>query len=825
MIRTSSYLKKLWGSVIYALLSPALWATDTIEAASDTATTPVSYSLNISSPKTNWSFGNGLVSGKQLEVSGRVKEGVARVLVRIDHAKSHHYFSRFNHEQLLHAGPFTFYIDLDRLKTAHNQDFSAEEIRRIYLSPLTGKLDIQQVKILAKPKAPNAIRGWDFSPILAQSAWGFYSVTPDSTWQSIGGHSNTKPKQPILQGSLRGRDRPYHDELIRDGIEGLKQVILPLENGLWRVTLWTQDIGEWEYLPHPLERQITLNKQRILDESLSAESWRKQYYFQPLGLQHSDILAYQQGDVEPIHQAFWRQIGRKRGDPIDAIVEITDGQLNITLESPSPAGLFLSAVIATPWNHQAEQHLATFDQLREQAFKQRWPIVAQPNLSLEALTDVIKWGQDTPLIAQGELISLQVTIPQNMGALKQFILPLSNVFWFKQTPRLSRVGGQENALTLKSQLSSFDPHEKAPSQDEVWIIIGEVSKNTHAPTLAKGKLIFEQGELSTTFIPLNMTLPQAQQPVGLYLDYAPHLSWFSSQDAEQQAKQDYRFFKQFGLTGVAPALPTPNTSSESIQGFKRAAQLPLLTGLLPPFPAYTPLKRMLTQPLPELLETLAALNSLDSILLWSLGDEPGLFPDLDKKLMALNTKLAKSRPSLQRYAQLNHKQHDKLAAQFPHLLINQGYDLSASRFADLQTQGSDYYLYNLDNLRAAAGHYLWRSKAKGFWQWHARMPTAHPYDPTDGREDDVQFLMPTEHHGKQIIIRSDLLSLRTGINDLRWLTWLSQNAKKHIDFAILEQEIAQSISMSYKNNPFKNNDLNINIAKIKRLAQRLQLPQ
>jgi hypothetical protein len=52
------------------------------------------------------------------------------------------------------------------------------------------------------------------------------------------------------------------------------------------------------------------------------------------------------------------------------------------------------------------------------------------------------------------------------------------------------------------------------------------------------------------------------------------------------------------------------------------------------------------------------------------------------------------------------------------------------------------------------------------------MPTADAFDPTDGREGDVQFLWPTPGLCAPPDLDADLLELLAGQEDLRWLAWL-----------------------------------------------------
>ncbi len=202
----------------------------------------------------------------------------------------------------------------------------------------------------------------------------------------------------------------------------------------------------------------------------------------------------------------------------------------------------------------------------------------------------------------------------------------------------------------------------------------------------------------------------------------------------------------------------------------------------------------------------------------------------DEKLNLFRSQLKQTLPEAQVLAQLNHSHHDQLSSQYDAVLINQGYGLNSQRLASLKQANTQTYLYNLPHLRFASGLYLWRSGAEGFWQWHGRMPTAHPYDPTDGREDDVQMLMPTTAVCQPPVLHSSLLGIRQGINDLRWLEWLMQNANQDIDSAILLQQIRHQISLDWSRNTdkesIKNNQLTHNlISQIKQLAQPVQSPE
>ena len=129
--------------------------------------------------------------------------------------------------------------------------------------------------------------------------------------------------------------------------------------------------------------------------------------------------------------------------------------------------------------------------------------------------------------------------------------------------------------------------------------------------------------------------------------------------------------------------------------------------------------------------------------------------------------------------QLNHPSQKSVLDAVDVALVNTGYGVSAADISEIKRHGSQAWLYNMPDARLAAGFYLWRVGAQGYLQWHARMPTADPFDPTDGREADIQLLLPTKEICPKIPdIHARLLAISQGIVDLRWLLWLEQHSNE-----------------------------------------------
>jgi len=87
------------------------------------------------------------------------------------------------------------------------------------------------------------------------------------------------------------------------------------------------------------------------------------------------------------------------------------------------------------------------------------------------------------------------------------------------------------------------------------------------------------------------------------------------------------------------------------------------------------------------------------------------------------------------------------------------------------------WVYNTEAIRWSAGFGITSLGAERYLQWHARMPAADPFDPTDGREGDVQVFYPGVEPCDARDINADLLDMAEGIIDQRWLAWLETRAE------------------------------------------------
>ncbi|WP_157729918.1 hypothetical protein [Bacterioplanes sanyensis] len=332
---------------------------------------------------------------------------------------------------------------------------------------------------------------------------------------------------------------------------------------------------------------------------------------------------------------------------------------------------------------------------------------------------------------------------------------------------------------------------------------------------------------------LPIALPPADRPAGVYLERPVHFDWFDPMAAAKATECDMAYLRKLGLTALAPPLTTPNDAAAT-QAIAQQLASTQHAGFHQPVLAYTPLKRLIAgsgvdgavRQLQQVQQQLLALGQTPP--LWVSADEPSnpgsktqlqriyryarafssesiseapseTSSESSSEAKPAPTKTHKAAsPAIRLAGHLNHPEDDALLEFFDAVLLNAGYELTRKRLAQVKQQGVEAWFYNLhEQTRLASGFYLWRSGAAGYLHWHARMPTADPFDPTDGREDDVQLLYPSATvcpHTPDI--DAQLLDLSDGIQDLRWLLWLQQQSSA--DATALVKQLRQQIPTSWK---------------------------
>jgi len=371
--------------------------------------------------------------------------------------------------------------------------------------------------------------------------------------------------------------------------------------------------------------------------------------------------------------------------------------------------------------------------------------------------------------------------------------------------RLTREGAADTVLRLSDDLLRADVEslplgpERARTY-EIWVQAPEDAP----PGAYRGALSVRAGE-GAVRLPIIAEVPDLRLPAndraGFYLDEAPHWTWFGN--GAQRARQiacDLDFLGAIGIRGNAPALSTP--APPDARAFLDDARAAHSAGTRAPWLAYAPLKRLIAregQGAPDRLAELA--ERLDAHGLprpvWSLADEPGNAGQTARGLESLARRLRAAVPDIRLAGHLNAPDDTALAPLFDVILINQGFGIDPANIAAAVRSGPHIWLYNTGRPRLTAGLWLWATGARRYLQWHARMPTADPFDPLDGREGDVQMIYPRATPcPDQPHINRRLLEMAEGVTDGRWLAWLDRQPGAAAE--TLRRRIRQRLGTTWK---------------------------
>ncbi|WP_397377199.1 hypothetical protein [Pseudomonas sp.] len=710
------------------------------------------------------------------------------LVLRLDDVQSDAYPSRFNREWRLPPGAFSLALPLRGLRSNDGRLLRRQALSRLFLFVEYGApaLHLQALE-LASLSLPASLLAWDFGSADGPCQSGFRCV---------------EPTDPSLRGAaLEARQRPYADALLGAGIRGIEQLHLPLTAGRWRVRLWREDPGEWEYLAHPLLRQVHAGQQLLLDERLSPRQWYAQRY-----------LAGRNREWQAGTDA-WQSLGQWRGEPFEFDTTVAAQGLTLDFAGDGSDARYLAAVLAWPLDGAdaaaAVAAVQSLDAYRAARFVQAWPVsapalpapVAQLSLQRSAVDD---WLAPEPSLAPlrsaggGQLhLSLRIDSAVDDDAPLLLIQPpqqgdhslqlqVRYGHWRLQRPQAAASLLQAGAGHLRADLNSMRIRRELPRR-----LVLTVSVPAGSPAgIYRGQVQLASGgafaQYPFSVEVLATSLAEPAQGVGLYLEDLPLAGWFAELANSQAAQQrcDWQTLRSLGLNRIAPALATPSNPYELLN---LQSQLVALqeAGFPGPHLAYAPLKRLRAGlgDAPSQVQLGVVQAHLTAAgapaVWWALADEPPL-----ESLPALRAFAASLRqtPGVLLAGQLNHPAQAHLLPVLDVALVNPGYGADQADIQTLQAAGKQAWFYNLGHERIAAGFYLWRSGASGLLQWHARMPTADPFDPTDGREADFNYLWPeplsSDPQGPCAAqdIDERLLQLSQGIEDLRWLTWLDQQA-------------------------------------------------
>ena len=707
--------------------------------------------------------------GDTLVVSGVVSgETPAELVLRLDDSRSTNYGSRVNVELLLPPGPFVWHFPLAGAKTSGGRVLDARDVRRLMLFEpgSAGRVAVQTFSLESSPRFPEGALGYSLGAADAPLVGGLTRLTPDD--KRISG------RNPV---AMR---RPSPDPVVASGVMGVERLRLDWPRGRAHVSLWIEDVGEWEALPHPLQRRVRVNGRDLLYDNPTAQQWIAKRY-----LAGRDREAAAGDDA-------WTALGRYRGGLVSGDVDVGDDGVTIELAGEGAESTYLSAVVIEPVGQSAG--LEAVEAARRQWMVENFPVMPE------------RKGESAPVFGETSSAAtpLAVAVAPGSGARIAFAVggpSLSgkpavsidepaldgqalNLDLYAAQRRLERTATDSTLLTRTDRLLRGDPASLAIPSDEPRRYTAWASAPRDAkPGVYRGAIRIAAGRTVTVPIEIEVLpvdLPEPASPAGFYLDEAPHLTWFDATrgDRGRQLGCDLATLARFGVLGDAPGLETPDAQGLAafMQDSRRADSL----GVASPWLAYAPLKRMFgTIGTDATARQLAlALKELKAAVVpapaWALFDEPGNFGGGVSGAAATVAKLRAAAPDILLAGQFNNPEDRRYLDTVNIAIVNPGFGIDVRTIDELKASGRDAWLYNTGAPRFTAGVWLWRTGASRYLQWHARMPTADPYDPTDGREGDVQAFPPMP---QVCALNEDidvaLIEMAEGLVDQRWLQWLA----------------------------------------------------
>lgn len=683
----------------------------------------------------------------------------ALIVLRADDMPGADYAHRVNAERVVAPGLFTIRLRLAALRTPRGRPLDLAHLARLSAFSPDGAARFTSLRLVPAAALPPGVLGWFFGPAAELPLAGLIAVAPDD---------------PAVSGpAVRRVERASADPVLRWGIR-LTRFETRLPPGHWRISLWTEDPGEWETLPPVLSRRIRLNGRTVLQERRTPAEWVAQRY-----------LAGRALEADPDQSPF-AALGARRGGRIDAVVDVPDGRLVLELAGHRQAATHLALMVAAPVG--GPDGVAAVEALRRARFAEAWPVLMPPppppsSLLAGASGPVLSLSApEAAVTAPGGLAVFHLAATAAADGVAAATLssgPLpARLLWGQW--RWRRPAADMAGLVFAAGQLRADPAIPLRARLARPLVVTVPVPAGTAPGTYRLRLALSQGghvaarDWTLTVLPARRPAPRPR--VGVFLDFAPHLA-DDPAAARRQAGCDLHTLAGLGFSTVAPALSLPDADLPGFLADLRAAEATFPAPLI----AYAPARHLALTLGPAKAAAVVA-RAEDAARaagvvppVWSVADEPSAAGTL-APAQALAAALRVARPGIRLAGHLNDPADRRILQDLQIATVNPRFGVAPEDIAALRRDGLSPWLYNMPRLRLAAGFWLWRSGADGMLQWHARMPTADAFDPTDGREADIQFLWPTQEVCGPPDIDAQLLELAEGAEDLRWLAWLDARA-------------------------------------------------
>jgi hypothetical protein len=495
-------------------------------------------------------------------------------------------------------------------------------------------------------------------------------------------------------------------------------------------------------------------------------------------------------------------------------IEVKNGKLNIELSGSGTDAQYMAAVLVEPGG--TNRAISKIISQQKERFSETWRVAKKIDrhsfnklrLEISSSSAIKNVAPDSSVVMDFMLFAAQddadpLIIFSPPGFAGNYLAgELRYGHWRFERPNASATLLRPTQNHLRGDLDNIKLIKAVPRRLNIHI---RIPKSTPQGSYSGNIQVMSHGEFVTRNFTINVlpvVLPPVEKPIGIYMEQAPHLTWFRGQGKQRKTAKlcDLNYLRKVGLTGIAPPLATP-TKGKNREFLAQMRQLKAV-GFKNPILAYTPVKRLLRRMsaqknAEQIHETERQLKAQGLPKpLWAIADEA--HKNQLQQIKSIAQAMHHHNPNIKVAGQLNNPRQSVLLPDLDVALVNPSFGVDTSDLDRLRAADVSPWFYNMPQPRLAAGFYLWRTGAEGYLQWHGRMPTADPFDPTDGREADIQFLFPTINPcPKTPDIHASLFQIIQGITDLRWLLWLESQVDENDKAKILRDKIYNEIPQTW----------------------------
>ncbi len=136
---------------------------------------------------------------------------------------------------------------------------------------------------------------------------------------------------------------------------------LNAEEGTYNLTLWLEDTGDWEYIPHHLEQRIKINGSIVSYRRETPNQWYNRTYINPA----PKAAAHAETN--------WLAFAQYRGAPLTVKVQPINGKIVVDLAGDRSSATHLAGLLLEPAEETTMMKWLT--SARKARANSRWPVV------------------------------------------------------------------------------------------------------------------------------------------------------------------------------------------------------------------------------------------------------------------------------------------------------------------------------------------------------------------------------------------------------------------------------------------------------------------